>query len=80
MDDNILEAVTDVSSESDCWYLCTNSTQCSFYTYFKSYHPVFPGMCFLLSRQTGPYHNCPDCVTGKLLKNLFIVPLDLALY
>ena len=64
LDDNILEAVTDVASESDCWYLCTDQQACTFYTYFQSSHPVFPSLCFLLARQQGPYHNCQDCLTG----------------
>ena len=66
LDDNILQAVTDVSSESDCWELCTDYKDCSFYTYFQSSHSVFPQMCFLLDRQQGPYHNCQaGCYTPR---------------
>ena len=66
LDSNVINAVSDVASETVCWELCHGETGCRFYSYFSSRSPVFPQICFLLSHESPPYQHSEHCLTGPL--------------
>merc|ERR1711892_304491 len=64
IDENLLEAITDVGQEVDCQFLCQANTECIFYTYFFATDVTSPLLCFLLSGIEEPIETCENCVTG----------------
>ena len=66
LDSNVINAVSDVSSETVCRELCDGETGCKFYSYFSPQSPLFPQLCFLLSHQSPPYQHSDHCLTGPL--------------
>merc|ERR1712123_481023 len=64
IDENLLEAITDVGKEVDCQFLCQANTECTFYTYFFATDVTSPLLCFLLSGIEEPIETCENCVTG----------------
>ena len=65
IEDNHLETIGGVRTEVDCRYLCTQTLNCSFYTYFLEEDPN-PRVCLLLSRLIFPLQPCATCVTGQV--------------
>jgi len=64
IDENLLEAITDVGKEVDCQSLCQANTECTFYTYFFATDVNAPLFCFVLSHIEEPIETCENCVTG----------------
>ena len=70
MEDNILEYLTSVPTESDCKSLCRNRTGCFYYTYYLEDDP-HQGTCILLTSIIEPTEECQTCVTGKVALKIF---------
>ena len=63
-EENMINVVNDIDSESECQGLCLNNANCSIFTYFKKDDIEFPGLCFLLDRLLVPFYACDHCITG----------------
>merc|ERR1712155_333520 len=66
LDDNVLDVVPNIDSETDCKQSCLNSTGCSYFTFFLPNSTLFHNYCFLQSEFVGPAQPCPSCVTGPV--------------
>ena len=63
---NLIAAVSNVASVSDCRELCDSRSGCKFYSYHHKTGKVLYKMCFLLSHQLKPYQNSEDVTTGPI--------------
>merc|ERR1712055_48061 len=67
--ENVLDVVTDVSSEEECANLCANTNNCTVYTYMGELNPL-RHMCFLFSSCDVFTDTCVDCSSGVLQCNV----------
>ena len=58
------DVLPNVESEAACQQSCSQSSACSYYTYFTTEDAAYPGFCFLLARLSGPVTSCTSCYTG----------------
>ena len=63
IDENLLEDIPGVESQSDCMDLCYKSSDCKFYTYFLK-EDLNSQNCVLLSSLIEPLQACDHCITG----------------
>ena len=66
LDENLLDAVSNVASESDCKSLCSANGACSWYTYFFPNDTMNHEHCFLQTQFLPPSQLCDSCVSGPL--------------
>ena len=66
MDENILDAVSNVASELDCKTLCAENGECSWYTYFFRNDTVNHEHCYLQTEFLPPSHPCDTCSSGPV--------------
>jgi len=64
--ENLLSVETTVSSPTECKFLCAESQNCSYFTYYDENHDGFPSTCFLLAFLSSPLKRCDDCVTSPV--------------
>jgi len=65
IDNNLIDIVGDVDSESDCKDFCISTETCTYYTYFTE-DGLNSKACVLLSSLMGPFQNCDTCLTGPV--------------
>ena len=62
IDNNLIDLVGNVDSESDCKDLCISTETCTYYTYFTE-DDLNSKACVLLSSLMGTFQNCDTCLT-----------------
>jgi len=65
IDNNLIDVVGDVDSESDCKDICISTVTCTYYTYFTE-DDLHSKACVLLSSLMEPFQNCDTCLTGAV--------------
>ena len=65
VDNNFIDLVGDVDSESDCKDFCISTETCNYYTCFTEVD-LNSKACVLLSSLMGPFKNCDTCLTGPV--------------
>jgi len=65
IEDNYVDYITNLSSESECINECKKQSSCNFYTYYLEDDPN-SGACILLSSIIEPLERCQTCVTGPV--------------
>ena len=65
IDNNFIDLVGDVDSESDCRDFCKSMDTCNYYTYFTE-DDLHSKACVLLSSLMEPFQNCDTCLTGAV--------------
>jgi len=65
IEDNFVDYITNLPSESACINECRKRSSCNFYTFYLEDDPN-SGACVLLSSIIEPLAECPTCVTGPV--------------
>ena len=65
INNNFIDLVGDVDSESDCRDFCKSMDTCNYYTYFTE-DDLHSKACVLLSSLMEPFQNCDTCLTGAV--------------
>jgi len=65
IEDNYVDYIPNVSSESGCINECRSASGCNYYTYYLEDDPN-SGVCILLSSIIEPIEECATCVTGPI--------------
>jgi len=71
--ENIMSAVSNVTSEESCQEICCNEYEkCKFYTWYNT-SSIMANYCFLLSTCNNQNSGCPDCRSGPNCYSEFFV-------
>ena len=54
MDDNVIDVVNGIKSETECKLLCSDTDVCQWYTHFTEDDPLKRDLCFLLTEMSPP--------------------------
>jgi len=74
--ENIISAVSNVTSEENCQELCCQDyDKCKFYTWYET-TSIMSNYCFLLSSCNNQNSDCPDCRSGPNCYSEFFVEKD----
>ena len=66
LNENLLDAVSNVASELECKSLCSANEYCSWYTYFYPNDTVNHEHCFLQTEFLPPSQPCKSCISGPV--------------
>ena len=62
--ENLLSITSNVNSTTECKFLCAETQNCSFYTFYDEKHEGLPSTCFLLDYLRTPFKRCENCFTS----------------
>lgn len=62
--ENLLSIISTVDNVTQCKFLCAETQNCSYFTFYNQHHEGLPSTCFLLEFLTTPFKRCENCVTS----------------